>query len=209
MPGFFEGKWLIQDRSSQSIAPLLNPKKGDKILDLCSAPGTKTTHLAELIKDDGEIWAIDRSKKRLDLLKENLKRLQINCVKTFVADANELFKLKPDLLNYFDKVLLDAPCSGIGTLARNPDARWSLSNKKIDELIELQKKLLESSKFFLKSNGILVYSTCTICPRENNLLVNDFLSKNRDMHLIDERQILPGFRDNGDGFYAAKIANKK
>ena len=209
LPGFIEGKWVIQDRSSQSIAPLLNPKKGDKILDLCAAPGTKTTHLAELIKDDGEIWAIDRSKVRLDLLKDNLKRLEIKCVKTFVADTNELLKLKPDFLNYFDKVLLDAPCSGIGTLSRNPDARWSLSNRKIDELIQLQIKLLESSKFFLKNNGTLVYSTCTICPRENNLLINSFLTKNSDMHLISEKQILPGFKDNGDGFYAAVIKNKK
>ena len=209
LPGFIEGKWLIQDRSSQSIAPLLNPKKGDKILDLCSAPGTKTTHLAELIKDDGEIWAIDRSKLRLDLLKDNLKRLEIKCVKTFVADANQLLKLKPDFLNYFDKVLLDAPCSGIGTLSRNPDARWSLSKNKIDELIELQIKLLESSKSFLKNNGILVYSTCTICPRENNFLINSFLTNNSDMQLISEKQILPGFKDNGDGFYAAVIKNKK
>ena len=209
LPGFFEGNWIIQDRSSQSIAPLLNPKKGDKILDLCSAPGTKTTHLAELIKDDGEIWAIDRSKIRLDLLKDNLKRLNINCVKTLEADANELIKLRPDFLNYFDKVLLDAPCSGIGTLSRNPDSRWSLSNEKIDELIGLQVKLLESSKSFLKNDGILVYSTCTICPRENNLLINNFLSKNSDMYLIYEKQILPGFKDNGDGFYAAVIANKK
>jgi len=208
LPGFIEGKWVIQDRSSQTIAPLLNPKKGDKILDLCSAPGTKTTHLAELIKDEGEIWAIDRSKIRLDLLKDNLKRLEIKCVKTFVADTNELLKLKPEFLHYFDKVLLDAPCSGVGTLSRNPDARWSLSNKKIDELIELQIKLLKSSKSFLKSRGILVYSTCTICPRENNLLINSFLSKNRDMHLVSEKQILPGFKDNGDGFYAAVIANK-
>ena len=209
LPGFLEGKWMIQDRSSQSIAPLLKPKKGDKILDLCSAPGTKTTHLAELIKDDGEIWAIDRSKIRLDLLKDNLKRLQINCVKTFVADTNELLKLKPEFLNYFDKVLLDAPCSGIGTLSRNPDARWSLSNNKINELIEIQKALLVSGKSFLKSDGILVYSTCTICPRENNLLIKGFLSENNDMYLISEKQILPGFKESGDGFYAAVITNKK
>ena len=129
-------------------------------------------------------------------------------MKTFVADTNELLKLKPDFLNYFDKVLLDAPCSGIGTLSRNPDARWSLSNSKINELIELQIKLLESSKFFLKNNGTLVYSTCTICPRENNLLINSFLTKNSNMHLICEKQILPGFKDNGDGFYAAVMKNK-
>ncbi len=208
LPGFLEGKWVIQDRSSQSIAPLLNPKRGDKILDLCSAPGTKTTHLAELINDNGEIWAIDRSKIRLDLLKDNLRRLQIKCVKTFLADSNELSKLKPNFFNYFDKVLLDAPCSGIGTLSRNPDARWTLTDKKIDELVELQNKLLETSKFFLKRNGLLIYSTCTICPRENNLLINSFLSKNKDMYLISERQILPGFKENGDGFYAAVIANK-
>ena len=208
LPGYNEGHWLIQDRSSQWVAPLLRPKIGDKILDACSAPGSKTIHLAELINDKGEIWAIDRSEIRVKILKENLKRLNIKSVKTVIADSTNLVKSKPNFVNYFDKILIDAPCSGIGTLSRNPDARWSLSEKKIEELIIIQENLLESCKLFLKKNGTLVYSTCTICPAENTLLIKRFLSNNKNFKLIDQRQILPSFNNPGDGFYAAIITNQ-
>ena len=209
LPGYEEGKWFIQDRSSQWVATLLSPKQGEKILDLCSAPGSKTTHLAELINDEGEIWAVDRSQKRLKKLHQNLERLNINCVKTINYDALKLLDIRPDFVNYFDKVLLDAPCSGIGTFSRNPDARWSLTDKKISELISLQEKLLNISKKYLKENGTLVYSTCTICPRENNLLIKKFLKKNPNMQLIKEKQILPSNYYQGDGFYSAIIIYKK
>ena len=208
IPGYKEGKWVIQDRSSQWIAPLLNPKKGDKILDACAAPGIKTTHIAELTNDQSEIWAIDRSKKRLEILKENLNRLDIKSVKTFQADSTKLISYKPEFLNYFDKILIDAPCSGIGTFSRNPDARWSLDKDKIDQLIILQEELLESNLPLLKFKGRLVYSTCTICPRENSLLIKKFLDKNRNLYLISEKQILPSFENPGDGFYAAIITHK-
>ncbi len=208
LPGYKDGMWVVQDRSSQWIAPLLNPMKGEKILDACSAPGSKTTHLAALANDDAEILAVDRSEKRLKILQSNLERLNIKSVKTFKADATSLIDLRPNLISYFDKILIDAPCSGIGTFARNPDMRWSLSKDKIDQLIILQEKLLESIFPLLKRNGILVYSTCTICPEENNLLIKKFLSKNKELKLESERQILPRFDSPGDGFYAAKISYK-
>ena len=209
LPGYFEGKWLIQDRSSQWVAPLLRPKKGDKILDACAAPGTKTTHLAQLIKDEGEILAIDRSDNRLNLLKENLERLDIKSVKTLKIDATKLIEIMPEYINYFDKILIDAPCSGIGTLARNPDARWKITKKSIDQLITIQEKLLETIVPLLNKNGLLVYSTCTICPSENNLLIDKFLKKNNKLELLFEKQILPNNDDSGDGFYAAIISYKK
>ncbi len=208
LPGYHEGKWVIQDRSSQWVAPLLKPIRGEKILDACSAPGSKTTHLAELIKDDGEILAIDRSEKRLKLVKENLQRLNIKSVKTFKADATKLLDLEPKYLNYFDKILVDAPCSGIGTFSRNPDARWKLSKNKIEELILIQEKLLEKIIPLLNKNGLLVYSTCTICPDENNLLIDRFLKQNNKLELVYEKQILPCEDDSGDGFYAAIISYK-
>ena len=208
LPGYHEGKWVIQDRSSQWVAPLLKPIRGEKILDACSAPGSKTTHLAELIKDDGEIIAIDRSEKRLKLVKENLQRLNIKSVKTFKADATKLLDLEPKYLNYFDKILVDAPCSGIGTFSRNPDARWKLSKNKIEELILIQEKLLEKIIPLLNKNGLLVYSTCTICPDENNLLIDRFLKQNNKLELVYEKQILPCEDDSGDGFYAAIISYK-
>ncbi len=209
LPGYFEGKWLIQDRSSQWVAPLLSPIKGDKILDACAAPGIKTTHLAQLIKDEGEILAIDRSDIRLKLLKENLERLNIKSVKSLKIDATKLIEIKPEYINYFDKILVDAPCSGLGTLARNPDARWKITKKSIDQLIIIQEKLLENIVPLLNKNGLLVYSTCTICPNENNLLIEKFLKNNSKLELVFEKQILPNKDDSGDGFYAAIISYKK
>ena len=209
LPGYFEGKWLIQDRSSQWVAPLLKPTKGDKILDACAAPGTKTTHLAQLIKDEGEILAIDRSHIRLKLLQENLERLGIKSVKALKIDATKLLDSNPEYINYFDKILIDAPCSGIGTLARNPDARWNITKESIDQLITIQEKLLETIIPLLNKNGSLVYSTCTICPLENNLLIEKFLEKNNKLELVFEKQILPNEDDSGDGFYAAVISYKK
>ena len=208
LPGYKDGKWVVQDRSSQWVAPLLNPIKGEKILDACSAPGSKTTHLAALTNDNAEILAVDRSEKRLRILQSNLERLNIQSVKTFKADATTLIDIKPNLLSYFDKILIDAPCSGIGTFARNPDIRWSLTKDKINKLTILQERLLESILPLLKRNGTLVYSTCTICPDENNLLIKRFLSKNNELKLDSERQILPRFDQPGDGFYAAKISYK-
>jgi len=206
LPGYKDGMWVVQDRSSQWVAPLLNPMKGEKILDACSAPGSKTTHLAALANDGAEILAVDRSEKRLKILQSNLERLNIKSVKTFKADATTLINIKPNFLSYFDKILIDAPCSGIGTFARNPDIRWSLSKDKINQLILLQEKLLETIFPLLKKNGTLVYSTCTICPEENNLLIKKFLSKNKELKLDTERQILPRLDKPGDGFYAAKIS---
>ncbi len=205
LPGYLEGKWVIQDRSSQWVSTLLKPKKGDKILDACAAPGSKTTHLAELIEDEGEIWAFDRSNIRLKRLKENLNRLDIKSVQIHNEDSTRIYNKKPNLIGYFDKVLIDAPCSGIGTLGRNPDARWSLNNDKIDQLIILQEKLLYTIFPLLKKNGILVYSTCTICPKENSFLIKNFLKNNNNINLIFEKQILPSKNNSGDGFYAALL----
>ena len=130
LPGYSDGLWTIQDRSSQWIAPLLNPKEGEKILDACAAPGSKSTHLAELTNDRAEIIAVDRSAKRLKILQSNLERLNLKSVNTLKADATSLIELNPKFISYFDKILLDAPCSGIGTLSRNPDSRWSFSKEK-------------------------------------------------------------------------------
>ena len=199
---------MYKRQSSQWVAPLLNPMKGEKILDACSAPGSKTTHIAQLANDDAEILAVDRSEKRLKILQSNLERLNIKSVKTLKADATSLVDIKPNLISYFDKILIDAPCSGIGTLARNPDSRWSLSKDKINQLILLQERLLESVLPLLKRNGTLVYSTCTICPEENNFLIKRFLTKNKEIKLDSEKQILPKFDEPGDGFYAAKISYK-
>ena len=208
LPGYEEGKWVIQDRSSQWVSTLLDPKKGEKILDACAAPGSKTTHIAEIIEDNGEIWAFDRSEVRLKILKENLKRLNIKSVQVHQQDSINLSNVKPALSCYFDKILIDAPCSGIGTFSRNPDARWSLNKSKINQLISLQEQLLNCLFPLLKKKGKLVYSTCTICPGENNLLIKKFLKNNNHINLISEKQIYPSYASPGDGFYAAVMTYK-
>ncbi len=208
LPGYSDGLWTIQDRSSQWVAPLLDPKQGEKILDACAAPGSKSTHLAELVNDSAEILAVDRSEKRLKILQSNLERLNLKSINILKADATRLIELNPNFISYFDKILLDAPCSGIGTLSRNPDSRWSLSKEKIKSLTLLQEKLLQSIVPLLKKDGTLVYSTCTICPDENNFLIERFIEKNKDLRLVSQKQILPSLDFPGDGFYSAIISYK-
>ncbi len=204
-PGYEEGKWVVQDRSSQWIAPLLDAQPDEKILDACAAPGGKTTHLAEIISNQGEIWAVDRSAKRLNKVSQNAFRLGHNSLHFLVADASSLLQVKSQWKGYFQRILLDAPCSGLGTLARNPDARWRMNPSKIEELVRLQESLLNGVLPLLSKGGRIVYSTCTIHPKENSLQVQKFVSLNSRVKLTYENQIWPDDKNSGDGFYAAVI----
>tara|TARA_Y100001968_G_scaffold202387_1_gene185860 strand:+ start:943 stop:2211 length:1269 start_codon:yes stop_codon:yes gene_type:complete len=203
LPGYEGGNWCVQDRSSQKASLLLDPQPGENILDACSAPGSKTTHLAELMGNRGEIWAVDRSQPRLNLVDVNAKRLGVTCVKTLNADSCNLLQLKPEWQRYFHRVLLDAPCSGLGTLARHPDARWRMTPRRIEELVVLQIRLLASMLPLLRPGGTLVYSTCTIHPNENYLQVDRFMSLHPEVRLKSQTQILPHMERGGDGFYIA------
>ena len=127
----------------------------------------------------------------MKILQSNLDRLNLKSVNILKADATNLIELNSKFISYFDKILLDAPCSGIGTLSRNPDSRWSLSKEKIKSLTLLQEKLLESIFPLMKKDGTLVYSTCTICPDENNQLIERFIEKNKALKLVSQKQILP------------------
>ncbi|WP_086934867.1 16S rRNA (cytosine(967)-C(5))-methyltransferase [Prochlorococcus marinus] len=204
-PGYEGGEWSVQDRSSQWIAPLLEAEPGDRILDACSAPGGKATHLAELIDDNGEIWAVDRSPKRLQKVSENATRLGLNSLKCLAADASMLLDCKPHWKGYFQRILVDAPCSGLGTLSRNPDARWRMTPEKIDELIILQARLLRGVLPLLSPGGRIVYSTCTMHPEENFKQVGEFLALHPKVKLKYQNQIWPDDAQSGDGFYAAVI----
>ena len=206
-PGYEEGKWSVQDRSSQQIAPLLGPLPGERILDACAAPGGKSTHIAELINNEGEIWSIDRSARRSRKILDNSERLGTNCLKLLVADSNKIFVKNPEWKEFFDRILIDAPCSGLGTLSRHPDARWRMNKDKINELVRLQNQLLNSLSPLLKSGGKLAYSTCTIHPDENINQIKRFLQSRSEFSLEYENQIWPGEKDNGDGFYIA-VLNK-
>lgn len=208
-PGYELGQWCVQDRSSQWVAPLLDPKPGDHILDACSAPGSKTTHIAELIANQGEIWAVDRSLTRLNLVVENTTRLGSNAINFLVADSENLLIEKPKWKRYFQRILVDAPCSGLGTLARHPDARWRITPKKIEELVSLQQHLLEGVLPLLAPGGRIVYSTCTISQKENQLQVKRFVETHPEVQLTYEKQILPRKEHAGDGFYAAIIESNQ
>ncbi len=172
LPGFSEGWWTVQDSSAQLVSHLLDPQPGEVVIDACAAPGGKTTHIAELMEDKGTVWASDRAANRLRKLKENAARLQLRSIQICVGDSRSLSQFK----NTGDRVLLDAPCSGLGTLHRHADARWRQTPQTVDELSVLQRELLEQTSTWVKPGGVLVYSTCTLHPLENEQVVQAFLA---------------------------------
>ncbi|MFN6133393.1 MAG: 16S rRNA (cytosine(967)-C(5))-methyltransferase RsmB [Synechococcaceae cyanobacterium] len=201
LPGFAAGHWSVQDRSAQHIAPLLAVRPGMRVLDACAAPGGKTTHLAELLRDEGEVWAVDRSDSRLKRLRANAERLGLSCIRCLVADATDP-KALPD--GQFDRILLDAPCTGLGTLARHADARWHLPS--LEDLLPLQSRLLDSLASRLAPDGLLLYATCSVDPRENDQQAQGFLERHGDWRLLDQQQWWPGEAAGGDGFHASLLA---
>ena len=204
LPGFTEGHWCVQDRTAQAIAPLLAPQPGQRVLDACAAPGGKSTHLAELMDDRGEIWAVDRSESRLKKVVANAERLGMASIQGLAADATELLELRPQWHGSFDRILVDAPCSGLGTLARHADARWRIQPDTIAQLAELQQRLLERLATLLKPDGRLVYATCTVHPQENREVVAGFLAHHPSWRLVQDQQWWPA-PQAGDGFYAAVL----
>ena len=174
LPGFRQGWWIIQDSSAQLVSYLLDPQPGDVVIDACAAPGGKTTHIAELMTDQGKIWACDRAASRLKRLEENAQRLQLQSIQICPGDSRNFTQFT----NLADKVLVDAPCSGLGTLHRRPDIRWRITPEKINELAVLQGELLTQAATWVKPGGILVYATCTLHPQENEGVIDSFLESN-------------------------------
>ncbi|TAH18711.1 MAG: 16S rRNA (cytosine(967)-C(5))-methyltransferase [Oscillatoriales cyanobacterium] len=179
LPGYSEGWWTIQDSSAQLVTHLLDPQPGETIIDVCAAPGGKTTHIAELIQDTGTIYACDKTANRLKRLKENADRLQMRSIQIHTGDSRQF----PEFINLADRVLLDAPCSGLGTLHRRADARWHHTPENIQAQSQLQSELLANAATFVKSGGVLVYATCTIHPLENEAVIQSFLSNNPDWQI--------------------------
>jgi 16S rRNA (cytosine967-C5)-methyltransferase len=207
LPGYGEGHWSVQDRQAQRIVPLLDPRPGETILDACAAPGGKATHCAERMGDQGEVWAIDRSSARLQRLQANAERLGLGALRPLAADATTLLEAHPDWRQRFDRILLDAPCSGLGTLARHADGRWRQTSRTIDELVTLQEALLERLAPLLAPGGVFVYATCTVHPRENQERVAAFLARRDRWQLRQDLQWWPRLAA-GDGFYAAVLTDQ-
>jgi 16S rRNA (cytosine967-C5)-methyltransferase len=174
LPGFAEGWWMVQDASAQLVVHLLDPQPGETIIDACAAPGGKTLHIAECMGDRGQIWACDRTASRLKKLQDNATRLGMQSIQIRHGDSCQM----PDLVAQADRVLVDAPCSGLGTLHRHADARWRQNPDRITDLIQQQQQLLEQTAAWVKPGGCLVYSTCTLNPGENENVIAHLLQNN-------------------------------
>ncbi len=179
LPGFREGLWTVQDSSAQLVGHLLGPQPGEVVIDACAAPGGKTTHIAELMADKGKIWACDRTSSRLRKLQENSQRLNLQSIQIYTGDSRHFAQFQ----NTADRVLLDAPCSGLGTMHRHADARWRQTPESVRELSVLQKELLTHTSTFVKSGGVLVYATCTLHPAENEEVISAFLAESPDWQI--------------------------
>ena len=199
LPGFAEGKVTVQDETAMHAASLVAPEPGMRVLDLCSAPGTKTTHLAEMMNDAGEIVAADASAERLNRVSENVARLGLKIVRP-VAIGEDGSGL-PD--GSFDAALVDAPCSNTGVLGKRPEARWRVRPTDLDELPPLQTRLLSLALDRVRPGGRVVYSTCSIEPEENEAVVMAALAGRSDVRVEDTRLYLPG--DPADGGFQAVI----
>jgi len=197
-----DGRVEIQDAGSQLIAPLLDPQPGERIIDACSGAGGKSLHLAALIKDEGRVFGMDVDSKKLNELMRRAKRASASCIKTKPITATSA----EDFANVADRLLIDSPCSGLGTLKRQPDLKWRLKPAGLDRLRGIQKELLGSYQQMLKPGGRLVYATCSILPSENRAAIDTLLATG-NFELIEEKNITPattGF----DGFYAAALLKK-
>jgi len=179
VPGFAEGWWVVQDASAQLVSHLLDPQPGEVVIDTCAAPGGKTTHVAELMQDQGKVWACDRTPSRLRKLQENARRLNLKSIEICTGDSRNF----PQFYNAADRVLLDAPCSGLGTLHRHADARWRQTPESIQELSLLQKQLLSHTSNFVKNGGVLVYATCTLHLAENEQVISGFLAEHPEWQI--------------------------
>ena len=180
-PRFAAGEYTVQDETSMKVAPLLAPKPDERVLDLCAAPGGKTTHLAELLGGKGRVVAVDLP-DRIGLVVDSVKRLGLENVECVAGDGATVSFREP-----FDAILLDAPCSNTGVLSRRPDVRWRLREKDIAGAAEVQKRLLENAARLLKPGGRLVYSTCSLEPEENGVNLPGFRVIQEDLTLPTDR----------------------
>jgi 16S rRNA (cytosine967-C5)-methyltransferase len=215
-PEWREGLFMPQSRAAIAISRLLDPQPGERVLDLCAAPGGKTTHLAALMRDEGELVAVERHKGRAEALRRTAARMGATCVEVRVADAADAAE------GTYDRVLVDPPCSDLGTLASRPDARWRKTADQPERLARTQGAILRAGAAALAPSGTLVYSTCTISPTENERVIDAFLADCPEFEADDLRQevavwqhpsvpfhlqTLP-HRDGTEGFFIARLRRR-
>lgn len=223
------GRFSVQSLSAMLVGHIACPKAGMTVLDTCSAPGGKTTHMAECMEDQGRIDALDANEIRLKMVGEAAERLGIHIIRTMPYDATYLKEEREVLLPEYDLVLCDVPCSGLGLLHRKPDIRLSMSYEKIQNLLPVQASILDNSCLRVKKGGLLVYSTCTVNPNENEKQIEAFLNRHPDFEMVPFERLLPEVMRNQermllgakagmltllpdeedfDGFFIAKLRRK-
>lgn len=201
---FKDGLFEVQDASSQLVAPLLDVAPGQRVVDACAGAGGKTLHLAALMKNKGQLIAMDIYENKLKVLKKRARRNGAHNIETRVIDSTKAIK---KLHNSADRLLLDAPCTGLGVLRRNPDAKWKLEPEFLERIKGVQQDILQQYSKMLKEGGKMVYATCSVLPEENNEQVSTFLASDagQSFKLIKERHIYPS-ESGFDGFYMALLA---
>ncbi|WP_411334974.1 16S rRNA (cytosine(967)-C(5))-methyltransferase RsmB [Metabacillus indicus] len=219
---FKEGRFTIQDESSMLVARTLAPEKGDAVLDACAAPGGKSTHIAEILENTGTVYSLDLHKQKVSLITEQAERLGLTNIKTEAMDSRKVHERFKN--EQFDKILVDAPCSGLGVVRRKPDIKYTKSAEDVKRLSQIQLEILSSAAPLLKKGGTLVYSTCTIDSEENGQVVDKFLAEHSEFELDSamadrlpeaakpyadggQVQILPHYFGT-DGFYIASLRKK-
>ena len=218
LPSFKDGLFTVQDESSQ-LAPLfLSPAKGERVLDACAAPGGKSTQIAQLMVDSGEIYACDVNHKKLRMIRETCDRLGISSVRTFTMDATTPSNAIRETT--FHRILVDAPCSGLGVIRRNPEGKWWKSPADLPGLAATQLDILENLSRYLEPAGTLLYATCSTSHQENEAVIDAFIARHPEFAVEDLRPLFPAFaplftergffrswphKDGMDGFFAARL----
>lgn len=207
IPGYQNGAFYVQDPVASLVAYLLDPQKGDKIIDLCAAPGGKSLFIASLMDNEGEILSCDVYEHKLKLISENSFKYKASCITPVLNDATVL---NNDWINTADRVLCDVPCSGLGIIRKKPDIKYARNEEDIHELSNLSQNILENAAVYLKNGGTLVYSTCTIEKEENEDVINKFLKKHSEFSLypiardIEFYTAYPNLTDT-DGFFICRL----
>ncbi|MCL1831593.1 MAG: class I SAM-dependent methyltransferase [Oscillospiraceae bacterium] len=196
-PPQYDRDGYVQDKSSYEACVLLNPQAGDTVLDLCSAPGGKSFTIAKMMNNQGKVIACDINERKLALVGKGAERLGLFIISTRMNDA----KVFNDELPMADKVVCDVPCSGLGVIRRKPEIKYKPATE-FDGLPQIQSAILNTSAVYVKSGGVLMYSTCTLSRAENDGVVDAFIAERKDFNLMEKRTTIPS-EDGGDGFFAA------